>query len=213
MLEVGCASGRFLSNMKHQGWDTKGIEFSENVARYARGRGLDVFAGPLEQAPRPEYKYDLVVGWMVLEHLSDPVSSLKRLAEWTKEGGWLAISVPNAKSYEFEYFKQNWFALQAPTHLFHFTPSTLAEVLRASGWKVERVFHQRVLTNLLVSLGYCLEDKRPDSKLAQSLQRLPARSPGVNALAYPLAWILALFGQTGRMTVWATKQSDHGSCA
>lgn len=202
MLEVGCASGAFLHQMASQGWQVRGIEFSEKAAQAAAQLGYRVHAGPLETAPPPEEPFDLIVGWMVLEHLHDPVGGLQKLREWTKPGAWLALSVPNAGSLEFRLFKDKWYALQLPTHLHHFTPTTLEKVLSASGWKLEKVHHQRTLNNLIASTGYVLRGKGY-AKLGQKLIDFPEQGGWVVYALYPLAWLFSVFGQTGRMTVWA----------
>ena len=206
MLEIGCASGSFLHHMSREGWTVRGIEFSSSAAQAARSLGLQVHAGSLETAPAPEQPYDLVVGWMVLEHLHDPVACLRKLHEWVRPAGCLAISVPNAGSFEFRLFGRRWYALQVPTHLHHFTPDTLSALLAKGGWRVERVFHQRVLSNFVASLGYCLADIG-FSRLGRWLVAFPDRAGRLQYVLFPLAWIMAALGQTGRMTVWARRVS------
>lgn len=202
MLEVGCASGAFLHQMASQGWQVQGIEFSEKAAQAAAQLGYRVHAGPLETAPPPEEPFDLIVGWMVLEHLHDPVGGLQKLREWAKPGAWLVLSVPNSASLEFSLFKEMWYALQLPNHLYHFTPETLGRVLQAGGWTLETVHHQRVLGNLIASTGYVLRDKGY-VRLGQKFIDLPSQGGRWSYALYPLAWLFSVFGQTGRMTVWA----------
>lgn len=205
MLEVGCASGSFLAVMAEQGWNVQGIEFSDTPAENARAAGFLVTTGSVESAPAPSDPVDLVVGWMVLEHLHDPIYALTKLANWTRPGGWLAISVPNAAAAEFHILKGSGYALQLPTHLYHYTPESLARVLANSGWRIEKIFHQRTLGNIVGDLGNKLEDVGAPDWLVNLLKRLPERVLFLNLVLYPLAWILSLFGQTGRMTVWARK--------
>ncbi|MCZ7622145.1 MAG: class I SAM-dependent methyltransferase [Candidatus Kuenenia sp.] len=202
LLEVGCASGVFLHHMAGQGWQVEGIEFSEKAAQAAAQHGYHVHAGPLETAPKPDEPFDLVVGWMVLEHLHDPIGGLKKLREWTKPGAWLVLSVPNSASLEFRLFKEKWYALQLPNHLHHFTPETLGRVLQAGGWTMEKIHHHRVLSNLIASTGYLLRGKGY-AGLGQKLISFPERAGRWSYALYPLAWFLSVFGQTGRMTIWA----------
>jgi 2-polyprenyl-3-methyl-5-hydroxy-6-metoxy-1,4-benzoquinol methylase len=206
MLEVGCASGSFLNQMFHAGWQVQGIEFSEKAAQSATALGHQVHVGSLETAPAPDHSFDLIVGWMVLEHLHDPVLGLKKLHAWADPGAWLVLSVPNAGSYEFGLFKQHWYALQLPTHNHHFSPQTMAKILAAGGWSLERVYHQRTLSNFIASLGYKLR-KRGYRWLGGKLIRYPEYGGYLPYIVYPIAYILSLFGQTGRMTVWARRKS------
>ena len=202
MLEIGCASGAFLHEMHGQGWKVQGIEFSKKAAQAAAQLGHSVHAGALETAPQPDEPFDLIVGWMVLEHLHDPIACLRKLRGWINPSGYLVLSVPNASSIDFRMFKEYCYANHLPNHLFHFTPRTLARVLADSGWDLVKIHHQRVLSNLIASTGYLLRE-RGHVKLGQKFIDFPEKSGRWNYALYPLAWLLGSFGQTGRMTVWA----------
>ncbi len=203
MLEVGCASGSYLHKMAQQGWQVEGIEYSSIAAERAMTLGYKVHVGALETAPDPDEPFDLIIGWMVLEHLHDPLNCLKKLRKWAKQETRLVLSIPNAGSAEFTLFKSRWYALQLPNHLYHFTPVTMKKMLNAAGWEVELIYHQRVLSNLIASLGYFFCDHN-FTWLGQKLIDFPEH-PGKygHLILYPWAWLLSKFGQTGRMTVWA----------
>ena len=209
MLEIGCAAGAFLHRMANLGWDVEGIEFSEQAAEAARSLGYQVQGSRLETAPARTQTYDLIVGWMVLEHLHEPIVALQKLHSWAKPGARLVISVPNAAAWEFALFKDAWFALQLPTHLYHLTPHSLAKLLERGGWRIEKVFHQRDIGNLLTSLGYFLQDRRRFPAVAKRLIAFPSQKKGLIYLCLlPLTYLLSAIGQTGRTTVWALRQDD-----
>ena len=109
---------------------------------------------------------------------------------------------------EFKIFKDRWYALQLPNHLYHYTPDSFSRMLDAGGWKTVRVFHQRILTNLMASTGYWLQDRGILPRLSRKLVTLPEGRGRLNYLLYPLAYIMSIFGQTGRMTVWARRSND-----
>lgn len=204
LFEIGCASGAFLHAMASKGWTVQGLELSRRAGEAARSLGHAVHIGPLETAPPPAEQVDVVAGWMVVEHLHDPVAGLRKLHDWVRPGGWLAISVPNAASLERSVFGARWYSLHLPAHLFHFTPKTLQRVLDAAGWTLDRVMHQRSLTNLFGSAAYVLQDAGAPG--GDALLRF-AEHPGRAAYALtPPALLLAQLGQTGRMTVWARRR-------
>jgi 2-polyprenyl-3-methyl-5-hydroxy-6-metoxy-1,4-benzoquinol methylase len=206
MLEIGCASGSFLHLMAQRGWDVEGIEFSPDASETARGLGYKVATGALETIDKPDDHFDLVVGWMVTEHLHDPIASLKKLARWTRKDGMLAISVPNAGSIEFRLFGERWYGLHLPNHLYHFDPKTIRSLLDASGWRVTRIQHHRTIANIVASLGFWLTDHGV-TKIGRAFSNFPERGGRLGAmLLFPFAFVLALFGQTGRMTVWAQRK-------
>lgn len=205
MLEIGCASGAFMREMQKSGWTVEGLEFSEVAAERACAAGLHVRVGSVDEAVFEADSYDLVVGWMVLEHLHDPVNALRHIRSWARPEAWLCLSVPDASAMEFSLFGRYWYALQVPTHLTHFTPTTLCAVLEAAGWHVEKVLHHRTLGNLIGSLGLAMRAARLPQRWCEPLIRFPERSTRWSIAFYPIAWLLSVLGQTGRMTIWARK--------
>lgn len=204
MIEIGCASGSFLHKMAGKGWHVEGIEFSAKAAQSAINLGYNVHIGALEDAPSPIQKYELIVGWMVLEHLHNPIACLRKLNNWGSEEACLVLSVPNASSKTFSFFSDKWYDLHLPNHLYHFTPKSLNQVLKSSGWELDKIHHQRSLINPLQSMAYHLESKGWHA-IARMLNYLAFRGGIVFYALFPIAWFFALFGQTGRMTVWAKK--------
>jgi len=206
MLEIGCASGAFLNHMQSLGWKVEGIEFSAKAAQSARNLGHKVHIGSLESAPDLVNKVDLIVGWMVLEHLHNPNSCLKKLNEWSSPEGRLVLSVPNSDTLFFRLFKEQWFNIQLPTHLYHFTPKTLKDLLNQSGWELDSVHHHRSLLSLFTTLANIIEEKGGGwVRLAKLLRLL--RWGKFFYILYPLSWTLGVLGQSGRMTVWASKRA------
>lgn len=204
MLEIGCASGAFMHDMAIKGWSVEGIEFSPEAADAARSMGYPVIAGTLESVEKPLGPFDLIVGWMVIEHLHDPMSCLRRLHSWTVPGGWLALSVPNVDSADFRWFKDRNYAIHLPNHLYHFSPKTLEQVLDRTGWRVVKVHHERTPGNWVGSLGHVVTDLGLP-RLGHWISDLHTHSAPLKLLLYPLSSLLAFFGQTGRMTVWAKR--------
>ena len=203
LVEIGCASGSFLHACERDGWTVSGIEFSPHAAQQAQAHGLDVQCSTIEAASDPDAPIDVVAAWMVLEHLHEPVAALQKLHRWTRPDGWLVLSVPDASAWEFKLFGNRWFALQLPTHLYHYAPRTLRVVLDRAGWSVERVFWYRNPNNLLISLSYWAAD-RGMPRFERWLRDVAADRRG-KRVKRTLGWWLALFRQSGRLTVWARR--------
>lgn len=207
LLEVGCASGLFLGQMHASGWRVQGIEFSEQAAENARKQGFDVFTGALEVAPRPQEKMDLIVAWMVLEHLHQPKECLNKLLDWTEIGGYFVFSVPDINSLGFRLFGQYCYDLQVPTHLYFFTPATIRELLASAGWQVERISYQITAASLIASIGYWLKETGRAGRFSRWCIDFPTKGGKLGHLFFPLAYALAKLGQSGRMTVWARRNN------
>jgi len=203
MLEIGCAAGTFLHLMAERGWQVNGLELSENAARLAKSQGLPVYVGELETATDPSSPYDLIVGWHVFEHLHEPLRALTKFWQWSKPGGWLALSMPDASSWELSVFKERWFGLQLPNHLFHYEPATLNELLARTGWRAERYFWHANPNNLLESLRYCCCDRGWHGLAGFFLD--VARGRRFHHPHRLLGKLLGLMHASGRMTVWARR--------
>lgn len=113
------------------------------------------------------------------------------------------LSVPDAGAVEFRIFKDAWYALSLPTHLYHFTAGTLRKALTLTGWKVERMVWEENPKNLLASLSYrCRE--REWLKLADFFLQF-SDGERLSHLRLLLGKLLATFHNSGRMVVWATR--------
>ena len=203
LLEVGCGSGAFMHSLAHRGWSVEGLEYSADAAEAARALGYHVTVGALESAPDPSAPYDLVVGWMVVEHLHDPIGALRKLARWTRPGGWLALSTPDAGSLEFKLFGDAWYALHLPNHLYLYSAASLHRVLEAAGWRVERVFWHDNPNNLLMSLRFRALD-RGWTGLAARLEDV-AEGRRLPRARLALGKLLGALRASGRITIWARR--------
>lgn len=207
MLELGCSSGNYMQEARSAGWHVEGIEFSPEAAAVARSKGFSVRVGPIEQMEFSGEDYDLITAWMVLEHLHEPVSALRKLRSCVKPDGYLVASVPSAKSPSRTLFGEYSYDLHLPNHLFHFTPRTLAIVLEKSGWKIERVFWQRNCMTLLNSFEYwSVAGKRPAFiKLSRWLGTGKTSAP----IRVLLSLLLGFTRQSGRIEIWARPADFH----
>lgn len=213
-LELGCSHGAFLQQLRERGWECVGIEPAAEVAGRAAERGFDVRVGSLESvvASDPQTfapsSFDAVFAWMVIEHLHDPVATLRLVRELLKPGGTLSFSVPNFGCWERRAFGRFWYALQLPTHLQHFTATSLRRMLEASGFELVELIPQRNVNNLVGSAGLWLRTKFPRWSLGERLIRWTddPSALGLILLALP-ARIFAAAHQSGRLTVVARATS------
>lgn len=205
LLEIGCGTGGFLKRMTCSGWSVQGVEPSAYAARKATEAGVPVHIGTIDDFPWDGKPYDLCACWMVLEHLHDPVAALKKIHGMVKTDGWLVLSLPDVSSWEFKVFRKHWYALQLPTHLYHFSPLTIQRVLGEGGWSVVRLSHQRNLTNILHSTSLKLKNILGSTKPGISVKMFGLPIHKWNYIFYPAALTLAAIGQTGRMNLICRK--------
>ena len=144
IIDIGCGRGLFLDIMRRGGWDVVGSELNKETASYAEHvYDLKVHTGELTKQRLALESFDVVNICGVLEHLKEPDTVLSEAHRLLKSGGLLVVVVTNIRSFEFKLGKENWFHLDLPFHLFHFTEAGLVRLLQRKGFKLRRVkrFH------------------------------------------------------------------------
>ncbi len=136
VLDVGCGPGFLLEAFRARGWAGVGLERTEQAARHGQTMGLDIRTGTLWDEALAGERFDAAVLWHVLEHVPDPGRWLVRLEALLKPGGILLVSVPNFGCPEARLAGPNWFHLDVPRHLVHFTPTTLGCLLEEAGFEL-----------------------------------------------------------------------------
>lgn len=158
LLEIGCAGGYFLKAARKAGYDVMGVEISKEMCDFANNRlRLKVLNGFFEDIDFGSEKFDIIYGAHVLEHMFNPLDSLKKIKKMLKPDGILVIEVPATFNYSmigvllggFKVFKNAlkgkikfdkkffWYIPQKfetkkspPYHLFEFTPKTIRNLFR-----------------------------------------------------------------------------------
>ena len=140
ILEVGCSTGRLLLRIhRDYGVPLKnlcGMEIDRQAAETARRAGVGSVSESGLDETSFDQRFDRIVFWHALEHLHRINESLARARELLKPGGQLIIAVPNIHSDDTRRYGNRWIALDAPRHLWHFTPDTLGNLLEKRGFSV-----------------------------------------------------------------------------
>ena len=140
ILDIGCGRGLFLELMRRGGWDTIGTELNEQTASYSiKTYDSKIFTGDIIQHKLPAESLDVININQVLEHLKNPHKVIKESHRLLRKGGILIISVPDLRSPQFTIGKENWFLLDLPYHLFHFTEEGLSKVLKKNKFKIKHI--------------------------------------------------------------------------
>ena len=135
LLDVGCASARFVVACVEAGWSVVGLEPSEALSAEATkvvANRAQIVAMTLEDADFAPSSFDVVTMWDVLEHVSDPAAFFQRAASLVKPGGLLLINVPNLDSLAARILRRRW-PLLLPEHLNYFNLESLRACARCSG--------------------------------------------------------------------------------
>ena len=135
LLDVGCGNGGFIKLARDWGWDAEGLEPDWDAAAVGRAAGLSITVGTLPNTGFADNSFTAVTMSHVIEHLHDPIASLREIYRILKPGGRVWIATPNIKSIGHKFFADSWRGLEPPRHLVLFTPSSLATALQEAGFK------------------------------------------------------------------------------
>ena len=137
VLEVGCGNGFMLNHFKSLKWEVLGVERNNETLDINNSNfdikiiTPDVYSVPLNE------KFDLIILFQVLEHISNPNNLLEHLNKLLKEEGKIIIGVPNINSWQFKFFKNNWFHLDAPRHIINYNYNSLELLAKKNGLIIE----------------------------------------------------------------------------
>lgn len=143
-LEVGSYLGAFLSAAQKRGWHATGVDVNERANDFARAHGAEVSAGTLDDVPADQ-RFDVVTLWNCLDQLPDPERALRQARVLLNERGLVTARVPNGAFYSAMLNAPMRRILLAQNNLLAFpyrhgfTPASLKTLLSATGFEVERM--------------------------------------------------------------------------
>lgn len=158
VLDVGCSVGTLGASIKQsKACRVFGIEISEPMAREATRKLDHVFIGTAEEGLRSEHiksnRFDTIIFADVLEHLSDPWTTLSEAVTLLAPGGSIVISLPNVRHADTVWnlvFRGEWpyrdRGIHDRTHLRFFTLKNAQQLIKSAGLKVEYMrTHYRII--------------------------------------------------------------------
>jgi len=147
MLELGCGRGELLVGAANRGWTSFGVEMTRDFASVSRQHGVQVECSSIEDCKSLDQTYDVILLAAILEHLYDPIESLKRVRNALRPGGLVFIDVPNESSLTMRLGNlymhargRDWSINLSPTfspfHVVGFSPASLRKTLESLGFRI-----------------------------------------------------------------------------
>ncbi|MFA6598887.1 MAG: class I SAM-dependent methyltransferase [Ignavibacteriaceae bacterium] len=138
ILDVGSGIGKLLYRMGNAGFQNlTGIDaFIEKDIQYSNG--VQILKKSLSETNE---KFDLIMMHHSLEHMEDQHAVFKKLATMLYPGKYLFIRIPICTSYAWEYYKENWFALEAPRHFFNHSLKSLHYLAEQYGFVIKKTIY------------------------------------------------------------------------
>jgi len=139
VLDIGCGFGESLAFHTARGCDVYGVEADENIQRVADEYGYNVHVGLFDPSIYEPNFFDFVTMDQVIEHVTNPVATLKGIEKILKPDGCLLLAVPNPQGWGAKLFGKRWINWHAPYHLQHYSILSMAALAEKSGFKIDHV--------------------------------------------------------------------------
>ncbi|MGB3757879.1 MAG: class I SAM-dependent methyltransferase [Rivularia sp. (in: cyanobacteria)] len=138
ILDVGCGGGNFLEiARKIPSLRLFGLDTTPESIKQCRDKGFDAYCQTIEsfQDSYPGDKFDFLVSFHCLEHISNPKSFVKSMLTLLKPEGSIFISTP----YSPMSFESDWFDIlnHPPHHLLRWNKKAYDELAFQLGCQVK----------------------------------------------------------------------------
>jgi len=149
VFELGAGGGEYLDVFRDLGLKTYGVEGARKFVDTALMADHSVVNGFLPETTLTNkldiHSFDLVTSFNFIEHLPNPVASLRSLVEFLKPNGHALLEVPNFDMISaFGLFNEF-----IPDHRSYFTQSSFHNLLSLSGFEIvsmETVWDQYIIS-------------------------------------------------------------------
>lgn len=157
IVELGSSMGYLLREFRNDGWEVLGVDPDKDGCRVATQKlGLPTIASTLEAAQLPSESADAVVMLHVIEHLPDPVGTLREIFRILKPGGHLIMETPRYDTLNFKLLGRRERSLSCDGHIYFFTTDGLRKAYTKAGFetvKLDIVGRSLTLDRLAYNVG------------------------------------------------------------
>jgi len=145
ILDVGAATGKFLSTAEKYNLAVYGVEYSSYAAKQAKIKyGYDFFIGDLLEYETQDIRFDLIHLNHVFEHLIDPNAAIEKMSSLLNKNGKIYIEVPLQFSI-IEIIKFKFFGVVKEFDIFSlhhpvfYRPNTLRRIFSEHGYQCQHM--------------------------------------------------------------------------
>ena len=134
----------------------------------------------------------------VLEHLYNPLETLKEVHRILRPRGLLLVRTPDSDVIERKLFGKYWSPYEAPRHIILFSKSILRKILSSLDFRFIEVSNEKSPNNIILSIKNYLIDKELSKKI---INFFSINNYLLLMLFLPFSFLLGLFRQSGRLTL------------
>jgi SAM-dependent methyltransferase len=175
ILDVGCGGGALLDRLSRAGFNNLSGVDPLIAADAETPRGVPLMKRHLNEVIG---EFDLIMFNHSLEHVLDPVATLKDAYERLAAGGICLVRLPTTSSDAWITYRADWVQIDAPRHIVVPSRQGMALAAESVGLRVEKTFDDSNSYQFLGSEAYRRDISMNDLKTHRS----PARVFGVKRI-------------------------------
>ncbi len=136
ILDIGCGSGEFLCQLAQIGYtNLTGCDpYIENDITYENG--VHIYKKEIHDL---NGQFDGIFLNDSFEHVTDPHEVMDSIKRLLAPNGVAQIKIPVYPNIAFELFKENWYQLDAPRHIFIHTTESMQYLAKAHGLTILKI--------------------------------------------------------------------------
>lgn len=138
LFDLGAGWGHFMLAGNELGYDTYGIEISEQPYLYCKN-DLKLNVDHIDFFKMDEsQKFDIITLWDVLEHIDKADEFIDKCSKLNAKDSYLVLQVPQIDSYFAKRHKDKW-KMMGLDHVNYFSKPTITQLLQAHGYEVQTI--------------------------------------------------------------------------
>lgn len=135
LVDVGTYTGTMVKAAKDRGYEAIGVEPSDWGVKVGRGRKLKMKKGMWEKVNFPKESLGVITMWDAIEHMLNPVISVKKAYDLLKPGGLLVIHTIDRDGMMARMMGSKW-PWWMDMHVNYFSKTSLEELVEKSGFNL-----------------------------------------------------------------------------
>lgn len=147
ILDIGCGNGDFLKYLVKHGYkNVHGID------PYVEGETDLVSKKNIFQLQQDtKEKFDIILMNHSFEHMDNPKLVLKAAKEMLNNNGVIIMRIPVCGGSAWKMYRESWYQIDAPRHLYLYTPKSLREILNQEELYIKSCEYDSTSSQFLVS--------------------------------------------------------------
>lgn len=214
-LDVGCGGGDLSKLLCDAGLTGVGFDFSERALGIARsvmepyiteGR-YRLQLGDVHDLPA-DFKVDLAISYMVMEHVEDDVGFIQKISRFVKPGGNIILAVPGRRD--------RW-SLEDETvgHLRRYDREDLDSVLQKAGLNQVSIWSVGVPTiNMLFNISLWMVARSGEAAKVGQSQREQTETSGIRAIPWKTvfpSWVRLILNRRTLYPLFLIQRMFYGT--